>query len=314
MHGRRAAKSAAVAAPAMSKPRASRGLAVLGPRLPSDAQRAARADGAIVAQYGLGDPQRGRPVLHRPRRPAAAARMGHHGVGGRGLYFLGRMVDLRVPRRRAGAGGVRLQSRGRRVARHRSIRGAHERRRARRCSRSGLSLGFGDAPGLGDARRRRFSIARGEIVAWSAKAARASRCSPTRIVGILDRRRARLARARILFAGVDLRPSRARVGRDRAAARSAMVFQSPRTALNPIRKVGEQIEDVLQASRARRRARSPRRDRRLGAVRIPDPERRYRGLPVRALGRHVPARDDRHGAGLRARSCWSPTSRRPGST
>ena len=36
----------------------------------------------------------------------------------------------------------------------------------------------------------------------------------------------------------------------------------------------------------------------LARVRIPDPERRCGSLSVRAVGRHVPARDDRHGAGL----------------
>ena len=34
-----------------------------------------------------------------------------------------------------------------------------------------------------------------------------------------------------------------------------MIFQNPRAALNPIRKVGRQIEDVLLRARHRRRRR-----------------------------------------------------------
>ena len=33
----------------------------------------------VLAEHGLGDPQRRWPLLHRPRHPAAAAGMGHHG-------------------------------------------------------------------------------------------------------------------------------------------------------------------------------------------------------------------------------------------
>ncbi len=55
-----------------------------------------------------------------------------------------------------------------------------------------------------------------------------------------------------------------------------MIFQNPRTALNPIRPVGRQIEDVLL-----RHANIPRGDARkravelLAQVQIPDPERRH---------------------------------------
>ena len=60
----------------------------------------------------------------------------------------------------------------------------------------------------------------------------------------------------------------------------AMIFQSPRTALNPIRRVGHQIEDVL-----REHANIPARELRreaiaaLARVRIPDPERRAKAYP-----------------------------------
>ena len=46
-------------------------------------------DGADVAQHGLGDPQRRGPVVHRPRRAAADAGVGHHGRRGRQLHLSG---------------------------------------------------------------------------------------------------------------------------------------------------------------------------------------------------------------------------------
>ena len=65
----------------------------------------------------------------------------------------------------------------------------------------------------------------------------------------------------------------------------AMIFQSPRTALNPIRKVGQQIEDVL-----REHANIPARELKkeavaaLARVRIPDPERRAEAYPFELSG------------------------------
>jgi peptide/nickel transport system ATP-binding protein len=64
-----------------------------------------------------------------------------------------------------------------------------------------------------------------------------------------------------------------------------MIFQSPRTALHPIRRVGQQIEDVLIEH-----ATIPRRELKAAAiaalarVRIPDPERRYAAYPFELSG------------------------------
>ena len=46
--------------------------------------------------------------------------------------------------------------------------------------------------------------------------------------------------------GIDLLAARPEAMRELRGREMAMIFQSPRTALNPIRKVGKQIEDVLR--------------------------------------------------------------------
>jgi peptide/nickel transport system ATP-binding protein len=66
---------------------------------------------------------------------------------------------------------------------------------------------------------------------------------------------------------------------------ASMIFQNPRTSLNPIRKVGHQIEDIL-----RRHAAVPKHEARsraidmLAKVRIPDPSRRYDAYPFELSG------------------------------
>ncbi|MCE2452788.1 MAG: ABC transporter ATP-binding protein, partial [Nitrospinae bacterium] len=65
----------------------------------------------------------------------------------------------------------------------------------------------------------------------------------------------------------------------------SMIFQSPRTALNPIRTIGRQLEDVIyrHSSFRGRRIRARALDL-LNQVRIPDPEKRYRAYPFELSG------------------------------
>ena len=80
-----------------------------------------------------------------------------------------------------------------------------------------------------------------------------------------------------------------------------MIFQNPRAALNPIRKVGRQIEDVLLEhvqGGAVGGHREGHRNPRPGAHRAA--ARALSRLSVRAVRRHVPARRHRAGAGLPA--------------
>jgi peptide/nickel transport system ATP-binding protein len=104
------------------------------------------------------------------------------------------------------------------------------------------------------------------------------------ILRILDPA-ARITAGNIRFGGLDM------LGCDESALQEvrgreiAMIFQNPRTALNPIRTVGRQIEDVLRAhttllpGQLRQKAIEC-----LAEVRIPDPQRRYSAYPFELSG------------------------------
>ncbi|MEB3232974.1 MAG: ABC transporter ATP-binding protein [Leptolyngbyaceae bacterium] len=65
----------------------------------------------------------------------------------------------------------------------------------------------------------------------------------------------------------------------------SMIFQNPRTALNPIRKVGKQIEDVLRCHSGLPKPQlKTRAIELLASVRIPDPEQRYAAYPYELSG------------------------------
>jgi len=96
---------------------------------------------------------------------------------------------------------------------------------------------------------------------------------------------ARITAGTMRFDGQDL------LAKDGAAMKAlrgrqmAMIFQNPRVALNPIRQVGRQIEDVLaRHTNLLPEARRKRAIECLSEVRIPDPERRYAAYPFELSG------------------------------
>ncbi len=81
---------------------------------------------------------------------------------------------------------------------------------------------------------------------------------------------------------------------------AAMIFQEPMTALNPTRRIGRQMLDViihhqrLSQDEARAKAIDLLRD-----MHIADPDAGAAGLPLRAVRWHAPAGDDSPGVFLR---------------
>lgn len=104
------------------------------------------------------------------------------------------------------------------------------------------------------------------------------------VLGILDPA-GRVTSGTAVFDGMDMLNAPETDLEEIRGREASMIFQSPRTSLNPIRKVGHQIEDIL-----RRHAAVPKHEAReraidmLAKVRISDPERRYDAYPFELSG------------------------------
>ena len=126
-------------------------------------------------------------------------------------------------------------------------------------------------------------VRRGETVGLVGESGSGKSVTAMAILGILGG--GAYTSGRIVFAGCYL----VRWSADELAGirgrELSMVFQNPRVALNPIRSVGRQIEDVLlrHADLPRGKVRE-RAIELLAAVRIPDPERRHRAYPCELSG------------------------------
>ena len=92
-----------------------------------------------------------------------------------------------------------------------------------------------------------IEINAGETVCLVGESGSGKSVSSLATMGLLPKGSLKVTKGRILLDGenlLDLSPSQLR---DRRATRMSMIFQEPMTALNPVIKVGEQIEEVLQA-------------------------------------------------------------------
>jgi peptide/nickel transport system ATP-binding protein len=88
-----------------------------------------------------------------------------------------------------------------------------------------------------------------------------------------------------MFSGLDLRAAPESAMRDLRGREMSMIFQSPRLALNPIRKVGRQIEDVLlQHAQVGNQSVAEKAIEILEQVRIARPRERYHAYPFELSG------------------------------
>ncbi len=129
-----------------------------------------------------------------------------------------------------------------------------------------------------------ITVGKGETVGIVGESGSGKSVTSYAVMRILDRA-GRIADGSVTFSGIDLRGMREDEVRDMRGREISMIFQNPRAALNPIRKVGRQIEDVLirhvQAapSDAKEKAIDI-----LRQVRIARPEERYHAYPFELSG------------------------------
>src|SRR5690349_22854719 len=86
------------------------------------------------------------------------------------------------------------------------------------------------------------SIKKGETVAIVGESGSGKSVTSYAVMRILDRA-GRIAAGTVRFSGLDLTAATEDDMRNLRGREISMVFQNPRAALNPIRKIGHQIED-----------------------------------------------------------------------
>ena len=129
-----------------------------------------------------------------------------------------------------------------------------------------------------------FEMQRGEMMALVGESGSGKSVTAYAIMGILDAA-ARITSGRIMFGGRELLTADKAAMAKLRGRELAIIFQNPRTALNPIRPVGRQIADILlqhgtvSAAQASELAVEM-----LARVRIPDPERRAAAYPFELSG------------------------------
>ncbi len=149
----------------------------------------------------------------------------------------------------------------------------------------GLSLSFRTRAGTVKALETvTLSLAKGETLGIVGESGSGKSVLSFAVMGISDPA-ARVTAGRVLFEGQDLLTASAKDLNALRGAEMAMIFQNPRVALNPIRPVGRQIEDVLLRHAGVTRAEAKERAvEMLRRVRIPDPQRRARAYPFEMSG------------------------------
>jgi len=129
-----------------------------------------------------------------------------------------------------------------------------------------------------------LTIPKGEIVGVVGESGSGKSVTSYAVMRILDRA-GRIAKGSIAYTNIDLLATSEGDMRDLRGREMSMIFQNPRLALNPIRKVGRQIEDVLlqhvqaQPDNVKQKAIAL-----LEQVRIARPEERYHAYPFELSG------------------------------
>ena len=129
-----------------------------------------------------------------------------------------------------------------------------------------------------------ISLAKGETLGIVGESGSGKSVTSYAVMRILDRA-GRIADGSVMFSNLDLRAAPEAEMRNLRGREMSMIFQSPRLALNPIRKIGRQIEDVLlQHAQAGSDAVTDKAIEMLEQVRIARPKERYHAYPFELSG------------------------------
>src|SRR5450432_3170766 len=129
-----------------------------------------------------------------------------------------------------------------------------------------------------------ISVAKGETLGIVGESGSGKSVTSYAVMRILDRA-GKIAEGSVMFSGIDVKSATENQMRDLRGREISMIFQSPRLALNPIRKIGRQIEDVLrQHVQSAASERGEKAIEALEQVRIARPRERYHAYPFELSG------------------------------
>jgi peptide/nickel transport system ATP-binding protein len=129
-----------------------------------------------------------------------------------------------------------------------------------------------------------ISVGKGETLGIVGESGSGKSVTSYAVMRILDRA-GRIAEGSVMFSGIDVKAATENEMRDLRGREISMIFQNPRAALNPIRKVGDQIEDVLrQHVQSAASDRGEKAIEALEQVKIARPRERYHAYPFELSG------------------------------
>jgi len=129
-----------------------------------------------------------------------------------------------------------------------------------------------------------FSVGRGEIVCLVGESGSGKSVIAQSVMGLLPKSLP-VTEGKILLEGEDITHAPLSRLRELRATRMSMIFQEPMTALNPVMRCGEQIDEVLRAHTTL--SESERKKKILAIVEevaLPDPERMFQAFPHQLSG------------------------------
>jgi peptide/nickel transport system ATP-binding protein len=130
-----------------------------------------------------------------------------------------------------------------------------------------------------------ISVAKSETLGIVGESGSGKSVTSYAVMRILDRA-GKIAEGSVMFSGIDVKAATENQMRDLRGREISMIFQNPRAALNPIRKVGDQIEDVLRqhVQQAQIGDRGEKAIEALEQVKIARPRERYHAYPFELSG------------------------------
>ncbi len=130
-----------------------------------------------------------------------------------------------------------------------------------------------------------ISVAKGETLGIVGESGSGKSVTSYAVMKILDRA-GKIAEGSVMFSGIDVKAATENQMRDLRGREISMIFQNPRAALNPIRKVGDQIEDVLRqhVQQSQVTDRGEKAIEALEQVKIARPRERYHAYPFELSG------------------------------